>query len=80
MKIKFDLNQYKILGKKKQKLQQTKDKIEKKPQKPLWFKKNKPEFEELTQDIYNKQDNKDFKITLNRRSYDLKNVKNFGQK
>ena len=80
MKIKFDLNQYKILGKKKQKLQQTKDKIEKKPQKPLWFKINKPEFEELTQDIYNKQDNKDFKITLNRRSYDLKNVKNFGQK
>ena len=80
MKIKFDLNQYKILGKKKQKLQQTKDKIEKKPQKPLWFKINKPEFEELTQDIYNKQDNKDSKITLNRRSYDLKNVKNFGQK
>ena len=80
MKIKFDLNQYKILGKKKQKLQQTKDKIEKKPQKPLWFKINKPEFEELTQDIYNKQDNKDFKITLNRRSYDVKNVKNFGQK
>ena len=31
----FDPNQYKILGKKKQKLEQTKEKIKKKPQKPL---------------------------------------------
>ena len=27
---------------------------------PLWFKINKPEFKELTRDIYNNQDNKDF--------------------
>ena len=34
---------------------------------PLWFKINKPEFGELTSDIYNNQDNKDFKITINKK-------------
>ena len=48
---------------------------ESEPQKPLWFKINKPEFEELTRDIYNNQDIKDFKITINKRTYDLKNAK-----
>ena len=38
---------------------------------------NKPESEELTQDIYNNQDNKDFKITINKKTYDLKNAKIF---
>ena len=33
----FDPNQYKILGKKKHELEQTKEKIKKKPQKPLLF-------------------------------------------
>ena len=47
---------------------------ESEPQKPLWFKINKPECEELTRDIYNNQDNKDFKITINKRTYDLKNA------
>ena len=32
-------------------------------------------FEELTRDIYNNQDNNDFKIIINKRTYDLKNAK-----
>ena len=32
-------------------------------QKPLWFEINKKEFEELTGDIYNNQDNNDFKLS-----------------
>ena len=36
---------------------------------------NKPVFKELPDDIYNNQDNKDFKITINKRTYDLKNAK-----
>ena len=48
--------------------------------KPLWFEINKKEFEELARDIYNNQDNNDFQITINRRTYDLKNQKKFGPK
>ena len=44
-------------------------------QKPLWFKINRKEFEELKGDIYNNQDNNDCKFTINRRTYDLKNEK-----
>ena len=40
---------------------------------PLWFRINKPEFDELTSYIYNNQNNKDFKITMNKETYDLKN-------
>ena len=42
------------------KSEQTEEKI----QKPWWFKINKPEFEELTSDIYDNQNNKHFKITI----------------
>ena len=52
------------------------EQIEEKIQKPWWFKINKPEFEELTGDIYNNQNNKDFKIIINKKTYDLKNTKN----
>ena len=45
------------------------------PQKPLQFEINKKEFEELTGDIYNNQENSDFKIIRNKRTYDLKNAK-----
>ena len=48
-------------------------------QKPLWFEINKKEFEELTGDIYNNQDNNDFKIIINNRTYDLKNAKNLDE-
>ena len=53
------------------KSEQTEEKI----QIPLWFKINKPEFDELTSNIYNNQNNKDFKITINKKTYDLKNTK-----
>ena len=41
----------------------------------LWFRINKSEFDELTRDIYNNQNNKDFKITIDKKTYDLKNAK-----
>ena len=46
-------------------------------QKPLWFEINRKELEELTRDIYNNQDNDNFKINTNKRTYDLKNAKKF---
>ena len=42
---------------------------------PLWFKINKPDFDELTSNIYDNQNNKDFKITTNKKTYDLKKAK-----
>ena len=42
---------------------------------PLWFKINKPECDELKSDIYDNQNNKDFKITINKKTCDLKNAK-----
>ena len=53
---------------------------EEKMQIPLWFEINKLGFDELTSNIYNNQNNKDFKITTNKRIYDLKNAKKIGQK
>ena len=47
--------------------------------KPLWFEINKKEFEELTGDIYHNQDNNDFKIIINNRTYDLKMQKNLAE-
>ena len=44
---------------------------------PLWFKINKPEFDELTSNIYNHQNNKDFKITINKKGMILKNAKKY---
>ena len=49
-------------------------------QKPLWVKINKPDFEELARDIYDNQDDEDFKITRNRRKYDLKYAKKIWKK
>ena len=48
-------------------------------QKPIWFEINKKEFEELIRDIYNSQDNNDFKIVINERTYDFKNAKKMGK-
>ena len=53
------------------------EQTEKKMQIPLWFRINKSEFDELTSDIYNNQNNKEFKITINKNTYDLKNAKKF---
>ena len=55
-------------------------KSERKMQKPIQFKIIKNEFEELTREIYNNQDHNDFKIIINRRTYDWKMQKNFGWK
>ena len=63
----------------KRKNQSQLKKILREMQKPLWFEINKKEFEELTGDIYNNQDNKDFKIIINNRTYDLKNAKNLDE-
>ena len=47
---------------------------------PLWFKINKPELDELTSNIYNNQNNKDFEININKKTYDLKQAKHFWTK
>ena len=44
-------------------------------QKPMWFKIKGKDFEELARDIFNNQDNNDFRIIINRRTYGLKNAK-----
>ena len=49
-------------------------------QKTIWFKINRKEFSELKVDIYNNRDNNDFKFTINKRTYDLKNAKKIRQK
>ena len=46
-------------------------------QKPLWLKINKKEFDELTGNIYNNQDNNDFKIKINKKICDLENATKF---
>ena len=46
----------------------------------LWFKINKPEFDKLISDIYDNENNKDFKITINEKTYDLKNTNKFWTK
>ena len=47
----------------KKESEQTEDEI----QIPLWFKINKPELDELTNNIYDNQNNKEFKITINKK-------------
>ena len=49
-------------------------------EKPLCFRINIPEFDELTSDIYNNQNNRDFKITINKNTYDFKTAKKFWTK
>ena len=50
---------------------------EKLDQIPLWFRINKSEFYVLKSNIYDNQNNKDLKITINKKTYDLKITKNF---
>ena len=64
----FDPNQFKILGKKKQKSESTKENTRREIQKPLWFEINRKEFEELTRNIYNNQYNNDFKAIINNKT------------
>ena len=46
------------------------EKTEEKMQISLWFRINKSEFDKLTSNIYNNQNNKDFKITINKKTYE----------
>ena len=43
----------------------------------LWVKLNKTEFDSLTQDVYDNLNNDEFKTTVNKEAYDLKNAKEF---
>ena len=56
------------------------EQTEEKMQISLWFRINKSEFDKLTSNIYDNQNNKDFKITINKKTYDLKNAKKFWTK
>ena len=47
---------------------------------PLSFKIDQPKFDKLTSDIYDNQNNKDFQITINKITDDLKNSKIFWTK
>ena len=74
------VRQFKIIDKKKQKSEWTEEKTKTEMQKSLWFEINIKEFEELTRDIYNNQDNNDFKIKINKKTHDLENTKKFWTK
>ena len=76
-KRKYDYERFEMIDKNKQKLEQTEEEIKREMQKPLWFKINKKEFDELTGSIYNNQDHNDLKFTINEKPYDLKNAKMF---
>ena len=69
-----------ILDKKKQKSKSTEEKTEKVIYKRLWFQINKAEFDELTKNVYNNQDNNDFKITIKKKSYNLEKANKFWMK
>ena len=72
-----DYKRFEIIDKKKQRSEWTEEKTKTDMKKPIWFKINKKEFDELTGGIYNNQDNNNFKIMINKKSYDLKNAKKF---
>ena len=46
-------------------------------QKPLWVKINRNDFNSLIQDVYNNLNNNEFKTTVDKKTYDLKNAKKF---
>ena len=79
-KRKYDYKKFVLIDKNKQKSEQAEEKIKREMQKPLWFKTNKKEFDELTGNIDKNQDNNNFKFTINRKTYDLKNSKIFWTK
>ena len=77
-----DYKQFEIIDNEDQKPKSTKkEETETKKtdeiQKPLWFKLNKNDFNSLIQDVYNNPNNDEFKTTVNKKAYDLKNGKKF---
>ena len=59
--------------KKKRQRQKKPDEI----QKPSWVKLNRNDFDSLTQDVYKYLNNDESKTTVDKKTYDLKNVKKF---
>ena len=49
-------------------------------QKPSWIKLNKNDFYSLTQYVYNNLNSDEFKTTINKKAYGLKNEKKFLEK
>ena len=73
-KIKHDYKQFQIINDRNQELKSTKkaDEI----QKPLWVKMNRDNFNSLIESVYNNLNNNEFKTTIDKKPYDLKNTKN----
>ena len=67
----FDPNQFKIFGQKEQKSNSTEEKTERERCKNYY---------DLTENIQDNQDNNDFEIIINKRTYDLKNAKKIWMK
>ena len=74
-KRKYDYKQFEIINEKKQKSEWTVEKTKTEMQKPLWVKINKNDFDLLIQDVYSNLNNNEFKTTIKKKTYDLKNVK-----
>ena len=77
-----DYKQFKIIYNRDQEPKSTKKEgtKTKKPdeiQKPLWIKLNKNDFDSLIEDVYNSLNNNEFKTTVDKKAYDLKNAKKF---
>ena len=74
-KKKYDYKQFEIIYNRDQRLKSIKkiDEI----QKPLWVKINKNDFNSLIKDVYNNLNNNEFKTSVDKKFYDLKNTKNF---
>ena len=59
------------------KKEETKTKKSDEIQKPLWVRLNKSDFDSLIQDVYNNLNNDEYKTTVDKKAYDLKNSKKF---
>ena len=74
-KKKYDYKQFEIIYNRDQRLKSSKktDEI----QRPLWVKINRNDFNSLIQDVYNNLNNNEFKTSVDKKTYHLKNAKNF---
>ena len=67
-------------GPKSTKKEETETKRTDEIQKPLWIKINRNNFNSLIRDLYNNLNNNEFKTTVDKKTYDLKNSKFFLEK
>ena len=76
-KREYDYKQFEIIDNRDQGLESTKtDEI----QKLSWVKLSKNDFNSLIKDVYNNLNNNEFKTAVDKKTYDLKNAKNFLEK